>query len=1548
MVSRRLSRLFCWVVLALFAACACLPLSAANWVVTSAADDGSAGTLRYAIANAAGGDTITFNLALPATITLAGSALPINTNLTINGPGASQLAISGNNASPVFTVSGGTTVVISGLTVENGTGQFGGGILNGGTLTVNNSVISNNSSCCGTQGGGIINGGTLTVNNSTFSGNGAYYDGGGILNQGIATVNQSTFTGNTADYGAGGAIKNGVGGSLLNIINSTFSGNGACGPYGPPTYGYLGLGGAIANGSGAYGGGGTVNIVNSTFSGNCGREGGALFNATGTMTIKNSIFANSLIEPGSASPGNCYNAGGSMVSQGFNLSDDTTCSSFFTAAGDLNNTPAGLDPKGLQNNGGPTQTIALLPTSPAVFAVPVGPTNYCTDTAANPVILDQRSISRPQGAACDMGAYELVFSADNDSGLASLTGGNTLTGNQTVNGAISATSFAGNGAGITGVIAAGLNCAGCIGNGQINFNYALGDAQGGNAVNALMFGNQLPSFYAPAVGSVSYVAKSGDTMSGALYLPSLGTTQIAAPHGNPANTLNIVGDIGINGVIPGGSINISAGYGTGNGGDVNITAGPGGQCSNCGYSRGGNIILTPGDFGHSPGDTGTPGVIQLAGPVGVGTNAPDANLTVETNIPQNPKGGWTAQLHLDNSDASNGTFISLTAGSGANDPWGLYRYGSNGGTNGITANPVGSTANRFCIGVLGVNEPLCVSPQGTVGISTAFGPRPYPPALEVTGDVSVSGGTVTAGAFSGNGAGLTNVTAASAASLTGSINDTQVTNLNTDLAGATASAVATSEAFANSNFLPLAGGTVNGSLSANSLNVAGGTLGVTNGTLSATGNGVNSSTSVIVPSEYIGATPAPCATPITDPSGAPFGQPGDCYTMPVMNVVHDTNNGASQPTVALAVNEDAVNGRAMFAHTTATQQPADGSGSIAIIGLADDPGGAGVVGIGSSTANGADALGVQGITNSDFGTGVNATSFGSNAFGLRANAWGTSGVGLMARAFGSQAVTSEFFNPNPNGLLIAGFRTINFNSPTNQVFSLDASGNLNASGAVTAASFTGSGAGLTNVMAASAANLTGSINDTQVNNLTTDLANASASALSASESYANAKFLPLTGGAMTGALTVGTGDVAVSSGNLDLPQTSGSTLGVLNLGGGPFLHAYGSQNVFIGAGSGNFNMSGFRNTAVGSASFPSNSSGSNNTAVGFWSLLGNTSGGSNAAAGMSSLKANTTGSANAAFGLNALLWNTSGNNNTALGAGAGSTNSNANANVTGSGNTFVGVNSGPGTSTQLNNATAIGALATVGESNALVLGSINGVNGATSSVNVGIGTATPAYMLDVAGTIHSSGTVAAASFTGNGAGLTNVAATSATTASALNCAGCIGNSQLGVNYAGSASQGGPATSALAANLAANSSALGNVAAANYARLDIGNSFPGNQAVTGNISATGALSVTGATSTGTVAIGGGTPIKEHLSITVNPAFPALKPGQCTTAGFTFTGASDGDTTALGVPNSRMTGGPLIYTAWVSAANIMTVQVCYAGNAPQKTANTGAIRIDLWKH
>ncbi len=164
--------------LCLLAAC-CLAIPVHAGVVTNLADDGSAGTLRAVIAAASPGETISFDVT--GTITLTNGQLTIDKNLTIAGPGASQLAVNGNAASRVFYIKRGNTVTIAGLTITNGSVSGndvdGGGIYNDhATLTVSNCTLSANSA--GSVGGGIFNYGrfgsvTLTVANSTFSSNSA-------------------------------------------------------------------------------------------------------------------------------------------------------------------------------------------------------------------------------------------------------------------------------------------------------------------------------------------------------------------------------------------------------------------------------------------------------------------------------------------------------------------------------------------------------------------------------------------------------------------------------------------------------------------------------------------------------------------------------------------------------------------------------------------------------------------------------------------------------------------------------------------------------------------------------------------------------------------------------------------------------------------------------------------------------------------------------------------------------------------------------------------------------------------------------------------------------------------------------------------------------------------------------------------------------------------------------------------------------------------------------------------------------------------------------
>ena len=154
------------------------------------------------------------------------------------------------------------------------------------------------------------------------------------------------------------------------------------------------------------------------------------------------------------------------------------------------------------------------------------------------------------------------------------------------------------------------------------------------------------------------------------------------------------------------------------------------------------------------------------------------------------------------------------------------------------------------------------------------------------------------------------------------------------------------------------------------------------------------------------------------------------------------------------------------------------------------------------------------------------------------------------------------------------------------------------------------------------------------------------------------------------------------------------------------------------------NTFGDQNTANGKAALHNNTTGDANTAIGWEALSSNTTGGGNTASGSAALQSNTSGTSNTAVGSSALVNNTTGAQHTAVGAAALSTSS------TGSRNTALGAQANIGFG-NLSNATAIGAKAFVNASNCLVLGSIAGVNSATESVNVGIGTTTPDVRLQV-------------------------------------------------------------------------------------------------------------------------------------------------------------------------------------------------------------------------
>src|SRR5262245_3540069 len=330
--------------MALFCAMALLceisiPADAGTITVTNTNDSGP-GSLRQALIDAQDGDTIAFDLSLPATISLTSGELVINKNITVMGPGPDLLTVARAKSAPnfrIFHVMPAHTSTIQGLRITNGYTTAGpvsgGGIYNDhSNVTVTRCVVADNSARGrgGFSGGGIGNHGgfsgsaALTINDSVISDNNVIDGittniGGGIYNFGLGgsatvTINNSTIGGNQAFQGGGLFTDGGVPGSIavVTINNSTFSGN----------YADQFAGGIVNEGN--EGGQATVTVTNSTFAGNsscnCNFFAGAIFNdgdthAGGAMLeIGNTIFKGDL-----TNPANVFNQGGMVISDGYNV-----------------------------------------------------------------------------------------------------------------------------------------------------------------------------------------------------------------------------------------------------------------------------------------------------------------------------------------------------------------------------------------------------------------------------------------------------------------------------------------------------------------------------------------------------------------------------------------------------------------------------------------------------------------------------------------------------------------------------------------------------------------------------------------------------------------------------------------------------------------------------------------------------------------------------------------------------------------------------------------------------------------------------------------------------------------------------------------------------------------------------------------------------------------------------------------------------------------------------------------------------------------------------
>jgi hypothetical protein len=362
-------------------------------------DDAGIGSLRQAIEDAnnqAGADIINFDSDLGSgIINLLTGQLNITDSVTINGPGADQVTVDAGGLSRVFLVDDFDTsniidVFISDLRISGGKasgGNFigdGAGIFNRENLTVTKSAITKNEST--NVSGGIFNSGSLLLADSKVSNNIGPFGGGFRNVEGSAKVVNSTISGNTSTrFGAG--IDNVR--ATLELINTTITGN-----ISEERSGGIGVSGGI------------VTIKSSTIVNNSATDGSGIRIGAGEVTVANSIIAKNVGDD---------DISGSFTSLGFNLIGNGDGGTGFTDGvnGDQvggSNSP--IDPKlgPLQDNGGPTETQALLPGSPAIDAA--NPDNF-PDT-------DQRGVARPQGSAPDIGAFELRESVPEPASLLGL------------------------------------------------------------------------------------------------------------------------------------------------------------------------------------------------------------------------------------------------------------------------------------------------------------------------------------------------------------------------------------------------------------------------------------------------------------------------------------------------------------------------------------------------------------------------------------------------------------------------------------------------------------------------------------------------------------------------------------------------------------------------------------------------------------------------------------------------------------------------------------------------------------------------------------------------------------------------------------------------------------------------------------------------------------------------------------------------------------------------------------------------------------------------
>jgi hypothetical protein len=354
------------------------------------------------------GGEITFSCSGSITLTTTPlNGISITRDTTLDGSGQ-NVTLDGGGARGIFSLSTpGLTLTLKNLTLAHA-GTHGAINSQSANLNISHTTFINNTTDGSLGGGGALrfSQGSLNITNSLFISNTASSDGGAIFIGfgGVTNIVDSTFTGNSNPGIVGlegGAIFNG---GNLTVRNSTFNANNSTVN--------SSFGGAIANDNV-----GNLTVINSTFFGNGGRHGAAIFspgpnariiNSTivangaagddgavvyaegSTLNVINSIIANN-------PPGNCFNFGTVGGHNNLETGPTTTCGTNSLLADPL------LGP--LADNGGPTQTLALLTGSRAINAADNAICQTAPpDGAGN---LDQRGVLRPQGNGCDIGAFEL-------------------------------------------------------------------------------------------------------------------------------------------------------------------------------------------------------------------------------------------------------------------------------------------------------------------------------------------------------------------------------------------------------------------------------------------------------------------------------------------------------------------------------------------------------------------------------------------------------------------------------------------------------------------------------------------------------------------------------------------------------------------------------------------------------------------------------------------------------------------------------------------------------------------------------------------------------------------------------------------------------------------------------------------------------------------------------------------------------------------------------------------------------------------------------------